>query len=150
MAQMGRPPKPVEVKRRLGNPGKRPLQSPSLVLALPAADRVPLEPTGLLMPGQELWHRVWTQGISWISPATDLTAVEQACYLLDDLTVARERFRATRDPADGRMVNAFVQTLESSLGRLGFDPSSRSKLGVAEVKAASALTQLLDRRTGRG
>lgn len=147
---LGRPPKPNEVKRRNGNPGQRKLPAPSLVTPLPMADGVPDEPPGLLEPGQKLWHSIWTEGLTWISPRSDRVAVEQVCYLIDDLSIARERFRATRDPADARMVNAFAQTLAGSMAALGFDPASRSRLGVAEVKAASALEQLLARQKKRG
>jgi hypothetical protein len=40
---------------------------------------------------------------------------------------------------------AFVDSLSS----LGFDPTSRSRLGVAEVKAISAIDKLLAKREAR-
>lgn len=149
MARTGRPPKPTEVKRRTGNPGKRQLPEPATVVALPMAHGVPEPPTDFGLEARRLWERVWGDGITWISPASDQEAAEQACRLADDIEIARERYRATRDPGDGRMVVQFSKALTDALSALGFDPTSRSRLGVAEVKRASALDELIARRARR-
>lgn len=148
-------PRPVEARRltarRPGtDSGGRKLPDPAAVVALPPAVGVPDVPAALLVDGRRLWERVWTSGAVWLSPATDGTLVEQVCLLTDDLALARERYRATRDAGDLRVVVAAEKQLTSMLGALGFDPTSRGRLGVAEVKAASALDQLLDRRARRG
>lgn len=146
MARTGRPPVPNEIKRKRGTarPDRVPKQGD--VVALPAADGVPDYPADLGLEGRRLWDRAWQAGITWISPKSDLTAVEHACRLADDIAVARERYRATRDPADGRMVATFQRELATALGTLGFDPASRTRLGVAEVTRVSKLEAL---RAGR-
>lgn len=149
MAPRGRPPKPVEEKRRTGNPGRRPLPKSAEVVALtPAPVDGPAMPPDLLLPGRELWSQVWGKGFTWISPDTDLAEVVEACRLADDLAAARERFRATRDPADARMLASLSKSFTDALSALGFNPTARSRLGVAEVKRASALQQLLNNGSG--
>lgn len=147
MAQRGRPPVPNEIKRKRGTarPDRVPRQGE--VVALPMADGVPDCPADFGLEGRRLWERAWQQGLSWISPTSDSTAVEMACRLADDITAARERYRATRDPADGRMVATFQRELASALAALGFDPASRTRLGVAEVTRVSKLEAL---RASRG
>lgn len=154
MARTGRPPKPLEQKRRTGrtsttDSGGRPLPKSADVITLPMADGVPECPEDFGLAARKLWERAWQAGITWISPLTDTEAVEQACRVADDLEVARIRYRATRDPGDGRMVVQFTKALTDALSVLGFDPTSRSRLGVAEVKRASALDELIARRAGR-
>ena len=69
-------------------------------------------------------------------------AVELACKVADDLSVARERYRVTQDPVDGRMARVFAQSLSGMLRELGFSPSARARLGVQTVKAVSKLEAL--------
>jgi len=148
MATAGRPPKPAELKRKIGNPGKRPLPKVGEVVALPMADGVPECPSDFGLPARHLWERAWNTAISWLSPHSDVTAVEHACRLADDIAVARERYRATRDPGDGRMVATFQRELASALAALGFDPAARTRLGVAEVTRVSKLEALRAKRQG--
>jgi hypothetical protein len=155
MAALGRPPKPVEQKRRVGRaPGRdsggRKLPEPRDVVALPMGPAGgPEMPADLLLPGRELWAQVWTDGLSWISPVTDLAEATEACRLADDVAVARERYRATREPADARTVAALSKSLTEALSVLGFNPTARSRLGVAEVRRVSALEHLLAQRQTR-
>lgn len=147
MATRGRPPKPTEVKRRTGNPGKRPLPEPSNVVALPMASGVPEPPADLGLEGRRLWERVWQAGITWISPTTDMLTVEQACQAADDVAIARRRYHATSDPADARALKSLTDSLHGWLSALGFDPTARTRLGVAEVTRVSKL-DALRRRSG--
>jgi len=150
MARTGRPPKPIEIKRRTGNPGKRPLPVLAEVVALPMADGIPDLPVDLHGAGAELWRQIWQDGLTWISPKTDAAAAEEACRIADDLAVARRRYRATSDPADARALATMGKRFDEALSVLGFNPTARSRLGVAEVKRASALDKLLERRHGTG
>ena len=146
----GRKPKPTELKRRLGNPGKRALVVSGNVIPLRPAIELPPYPDGLSIEARRLWQRAWDAGIIWLSPISDIDSVEQACRLLDGVTAARERYLATREPADARAWVALNGELRSALAALGFDPTARSRLGVAEVKAASAIDKLIERRRERG
>lgn len=137
----------MEQKRRVGrtpstDSGGRPLPALASVVALPMADGVPDLPAAVGLDGRRLWDRIWQNGITWISPQSDMEAAEQACRLADDLATSRERYRATRDPSDGRMVATFVRELANALSDLGFNPTARARLGVAEVTRVSKLDAL--------
>lgn len=148
MAQVGRPPKPAEVKRRTGNPGKRALPLEGTVVQMPAASEAPECPPDFMEDAARLWSRAWDKAITWLSPHSDIEAVEQACRLADDLSLARARYRATLAPDDGRLVATFQKELNSALASLGFDPAARSRLGVAEVTRVSKLQKLQNKHRG--
>ena len=145
----GRPPKPAELKRITGNPGKRKLPELSVVTVLPMASSVPDAPEGLGVEGTELWEKAWSHAITWLSTSSDIHAIENAARLADDLAFARKKYRATLEPADGRLLVHLNKAFVDSLSSLGFDPTARSRLGVAEVKAISAIDKLLAKREAR-
>ena len=145
----GRPPKPIEIKRATGNPGKRKLPELSVVSVLPMAHETPEPPANLGENGTELWNRAWDAAITWLSPSSDRNAIENAARLADTLATARAKYHATLDAADLRALVQINKSYTDSLSALGFDPVSRSKLGVAEVKRVSALDQLLAQRQNR-
>lgn len=145
----GRPPVPNEVKRKRGTARPDRVPAAATVVALPQAVGVPDLPVDFGLAAQRLWGRIWQNGITWISPQSDIEAAENACRLTDDLERARNRYRATTDPADGRMVVQLDAAMSAALGRLGFDPASRTKLGVAEVKVQSEFEKLMTRRAAK-
>jgi hypothetical protein len=112
------------------------------------ADGVPDAPHDFGLEAQRVWKRAWADAITWLSPDSDMEAVEQACRLADDLGIARERYRVTRDPADLRGVATLQKLMHEALSTLGFDPSARSRLGLAEVRRVSKLDELRSRRQG--
>jgi hypothetical protein len=144
----GRPRKPLEQKRKTGrtmstDSGGRPLPEIAKVTILPMAEGIPTPPSDLGLQGRELWAKAWDQAITWLSPISDVKQVEHACKVADDLALAREIYRTTRDAQDGRLVVALNKSFIEALASLGFTPVSRSQLGVAEVKRVSALEQLI-------
>lgn len=143
---MGRPPKPVEQKRLLGNPGKRRLPSTALAV-LPMANGVPTPPESLGLAGRGLWGRAWAEGITWISPTSDMDLLIQTCTLLDDIEVAREVWRATRDSKHLRDLASLNKQLTDNLSALAFTPVARTRIAVAEVKKTNALEDLIARRS---
>lgn len=151
MPTRGRPPTPIEQKRLRGrtsttDSGGRPLPKTGELVMLPMAQGVPLLPSGIESDGAELWKRIWQEGLTWISPNSDMAAAIEACLVADDLAVARRRYRATSDPKDAGALVALGKRFDEALSVLGFNPTARSRLGVAEVKRASALEELLSRR----
>jgi len=60
----GRPAKPIEQKRLLGNPGKRALPDESSIVLMQQIDSVPEPPRPLLKYGNDLWERIW----GWAQP----------------------------------------------------------------------------------
>jgi phage terminase small subunit len=151
---VGRPPKPLEQKRRTGrSPGRdtggRKLPDPGNVVALPPASGAPAYPADLGLDGRRLWDRAWDAAITWLSPASDMEEVEEAARLADDVAAARRRYRATTDPGDMRALVAGSKALTEALSALGFNPIARARLGVAEVKRVSALEELVAKRQKR-
>ena len=147
---MPNPPKPTELKRRQGTYRKDRDQGAERaeVVVLPMADAVPEPPADLGLAGRGVWAKVWAEGITWISADSDWSIVVEACALADDLELARKRYRVTTDPADGRMVTAFSERLAKSLSLLGFSPTDRTRLGLAEVKRVSKLEALIQQKQG--
>lgn len=149
MAQRGRPPKPVEQKRMLGNPGRRPLPEPGEVQILPTATETPEPDRPLGKPGRELWDRVWESGAAWISPNTDIEILLITCELVDERWQLRGEVLQTKDPRQRRQLNDLTRIIIGNLSLLGFTPTDRSRLGVAEVKTQTKLEELMARRASR-
>lgn len=140
---MANPPVPVERKRLLGNPGKR---------AMPGEDAITLysgrvdAPEDLGSAGMALWSRVFDDGEIWISPRLDVVLLERVCRALDRQTELERLF--DEDPTNRQTVMSINETdklIFSGLGLLGFTPSDRAKLGLAEIKRQSKLDELMAR-----
>lgn len=138
----GRHPKPIEQKRLLGNPGKRALPDRDNVIALPGSDEPPEPPRPLLKYGQQLWDRIWSLGATWISDKTDLELLVMTCEMVDERWNLRIKVMQTDDARLRRGLRELERQIVSNLSLLGFSPTDRSKLGVAEVKAMSKLDEL--------
>lgn len=145
----GRPAKPVEQKRRTGNPGKRPLPDLAAVQLLPAASSTPEPKRPLLKYGRELWDEVWAAGIGWLSPATDTELLLMTCELVDERWNLRIRVMKDNDNKERRGLRELDRQIVSNLSLLGFSPADRSRLGVAEVKAQSKLEKIMAMRNGK-
>jgi hypothetical protein len=143
----GRPSKPAEQKRLLGNPGKRAL--PSNAIAIPMILEKPEPHRPLLKYGQELWDKVWGMGATWISPNTDSELLLMTCEMIDERWNLRVKVMQTDDPKLRRGLRELDRQIVSQLSLLGFSPADRSRLGVAEVKAMSKLEELQLRKANR-
>jgi len=134
----GRPPKPTEVKRRTGNPGKRPLPNVGALAIVPPIEQEPYERD----PADTL-AEVYEAGRTWLA-ATDATAVALLRQSLDE----RSQLRAAVMTGDDRWGTArkalrdLDKQIITLLSQLGFDPAARSRLGLAEVKARTTLEKL--------
>ena len=145
----GRPPKPNEIKRLMGNPGGRPLPDLNVISHLPMAKEIPTPPENLNKSGLDLWNRAWGVAITWLSPVSDIEAIKNSCHLADANEAARDRYMISTEPADAKAYVAINKAYTDSLTSLGFDPVSRSRLGVAEVRAATSIDKLLEKRQNR-
>lgn len=144
---MSNPPKPIEVKRKLGNPGKRPLPNSNELILLPSIENIPEPHRPLFDAGLELWNRTWSMGQLWISPRTDIELLLMTCEMLDE----RVRLRAfVWNNADSwrerKALRELDKNIVNNLSLLGFTPTDRSRLGVAEVKARSKLEMIKAQR----
>lgn len=145
----GRPPKPNELKRLMGNLGHRDLPDLNNITHLPMAHTPPTPPDNLGEQGLKIWDRTWSMAITWLSPSSDIDAVINVARLADATETARVRYMATSEPADAKAYVAINKAYTDALSSIGFDPIARSRLGVAEVKAATSIDKLLERRANR-
>tara|TARA_S200002703_G_scaffold156413_1_gene162009 strand:+ start:194 stop:658 length:465 start_codon:yes stop_codon:yes gene_type:complete len=146
----GRPAKPIEQKRLLGNPGKRALPDESSIVLMQQIDSVPEPPRPLLKYGNDLWERIWGMGATWISDKTDIELLLMTCEMVDERWNLRARVMQDMEDSKARRgLRELDRQIVSNLSLLGFTPSDRSRLGVAEVKAKTRLEELLERKAMR-
>jgi hypothetical protein len=149
MAQMGRPPKPLELKRAEGNPGKRALPKESNLILLPAAVGIPESSRPLMKYGQQLWDSIWGMGQTWISPNTDIELVLMTAEMVDERWNLRVKVMGSDDPKMRRGLRELDKAIIGNLSMLGFSPTDRMRLGIAEVKKQSKLEELLAKKNDR-
>lgn len=109
----------------------------------------PMRP--LEFAGKQLWDAAMTTGAQWIARNTDTQLLLLTCEQLD----RREQLRSALvdEPTDKNLLMRLLdleRAISSSLSLLGFTPSDRTRLGVAEVKAQSKLEELIARKEQRG
>ena len=145
----GRPSKPIEQKRLLGNPGKRAMPDENSVVLMQQVEQTPEPPRPLLKYGQDLWDRIWGMAATWVSDTSDLELLTMTCEMVDERWNLRVKVMQSDDAVMRRGLRELDRQIVSNLSLLGFTPSDRSRLGVAEVKAKSKLEELMDRRASR-
>lgn len=152
---IGRPPKPNELKRAQGNPGKRPIKVLASVTTIPQATAK--APEHLSPASQELWKRL-RETAFWIS-STDQSSLQLLCEKLDrrnelvaklqssDFVLFTDKGYAYANPLVG-MLSTIETEITKLFSLLGLTSTDRTRLGVAEVKARSALDDLIAKRSG--
>ena len=146
----GRPPKPTEVKRKLGNPGGRKLPEQSQIQMFDPIVSLPEPSRPLLKYGREFWDKVWLHGLQWISVNTDSELLLMTCELVDERWNLRVRVMQSNDWRERRALRELDDRIIRNLSLMGFTPADRSRLGVAEVKAISKMEALKRRADERG
>lgn len=150
----GRPPKPTERKRAVGNPGGRKLAEP--IAIVPRTDRAPRPPVELERAGTALWSQVWDTAGDWLAPS-DVPMVALLAQFTDErdrwLCKASEegvthttRHGAIRVHPGVAEARRLETAMISILSLLGLSPSDRARLGLTEVRKLSGLADLLQRR----
>lgn len=155
--------KPLEVKRRTGrtpttDSGGRKLPAP--VVHLAAVASIPTAPATLGDVGAAVWDRLWTAGQKWLSPQLHLDVLTRLCEAHDEREALKDQL--SRDGyvvpgSKGQLrMHPLLQRLavvEDTITRLeslcGFNPAAMSKLGYAEIKAASEMDKMMARRRGK-
>ncbi len=153
MAGQGRPPKPVEQKRRTGNPGQRRLPEPTVLV--PAVSQTPPPLRALGPNGLAFWNRVWANGQAWISQYTDVDLVQLVAEQMDERgivyqVVLKQQQSGEVDWRIRNQLRDLDREIVRNLASLGFSPEMRSRLGLAEVKAQHVIETLITRRQQRG
>ena len=142
---MPNPPKPIEQKRLIGNPGKRALPS-----GLPMVDGGYVEPQRPLeFAGMQLWQAAMTTGANWIARNSDTQLLLMVCEQMDRRTDLIAKIDETQEWRLYRALHDLEKMISTNLSMLGFTPADRTRLGLAEVKAMSKLDQLMERKANR-
>ena len=149
----GPPPKPTELKRKTGNPGKQKLPKVADVIALPTVTEVP--PAHLGEQGRELWSACRSKA-AWIAE-TDKPTLLLLCEKWDrrselmarlsteDDVLYTDKGYAYANPRVG-MLSTVENEIAKLLSVLGFTPADRTRMGLAEVKARSKFEELRERQ----
>jgi hypothetical protein len=146
---MPNPPKPIEQKRKLGNPGRRPLPDKGTLIALPMAMEIP-EPLRPLGPeGKKMWERIWQAGRAWISLTTDIEHVMILCETMDERVQLRAIVFSSGEWRDRVALRQLDNQITSMLSLIAFNPVERSRLGLAEVQAQTRIQELMTRTRGQ-
>ena len=142
---MPNPGKSPELKKKLGsrNAGLDPVMAVQHLAQIPEPLRR-LEESGL-----QFWNNAFKQGSTWLKE-TDLELLQVVCEQLDERDILRvfvlENIEAWHERAALRTLE---KDLSDNLKELGFTPTARQKLGIAEVKAQSKLDELMQRKANR-
>lgn len=142
---MPNPATPMEIKRKLGNPGQRPMPDVESTYAVKGGYVEPHANLG--EAGMKLWNRVYSQGSTWVG-MTDVEALMIVCKQLDRQLILEKQFES--DPSDfhiARQLLELEKAIMSGLGLLGFTVDARSRLGLAEIKAESMFQKLMSERS---
>ena len=128
----------------LGNPGKRAMPKIAETFPLEGGWIEPLRP--LEEAGTQLWDSVFKEGELWVSRRTDVHLLQVTCEQLDRRNHLSNLWRS--NPTDKNLLMRLVEVeraIAANLSLLGFTPSDRSRLGLAEIKAKSKLQELMEK-----
>jgi hypothetical protein len=140
---MPNPGKPAELKRKLGAKG---YTGAVTAIALPMVEDVPEPPRPLGDAGLELWNRTWLTGYTWLNVNTDIHLLAITCEQLDERLSLRELVLTYPDAWRERAaLRELEKSIRSNLSLLGFTPTDRMRLGIAEVKTKSKLAEFMEK-----
>ena len=142
---MPNPPKPNELKRQLGNPGKRAL--PREIAFVEGGYVAPARP--LEFAGLQLWDAAMTLGQNWIARNTDTQLLLLTCEQMDRRMELIAKIHETSEWRLYRALHDLEKMISTNLSMLGFTPTDRTRLGIAEVKVQSKLEELMQRKASR-
>lgn len=151
----GRPPKPIERIRATARDATHKADGRALATTqykLERRHQIPVAPDSLGDRGATEWEKIWLAGY-WLSDEQDYHWVAIVARAYDDLEAFRERVSVDGlvqtgmrgEPvahpliAEARRAEAVIM---KALSTIGFSPTDRARLGLAEVKRQSALADL--------
>lgn len=145
--------KPTELKRALGNPGKRKLPDKNKVIMLP---QISSQPPVHLNEDQKIKWIELRKLAPWIAVTDEplLTSLvekmERQKQLAEELQSSKFVLYTDKGYAYANPLFGMLSTVETEifklLCQLGLTPVDRSKMGVAEVKARTKLEEILSHK----
>ena len=137
MAPRGRPPKPVEQHKRTGTYNATKHGRGALV----AVEAVELEP--VFRPAADLFVEIMQAGSAWFAKSDSV----QLAMLRESLEERERLLPVAESSTEARkQLRELNREIADWLTQLGFNPTARARLGLAEVKAASTLEKLQAKR----
>ncbi len=145
---IGRPTQPVELKRLKGTLRQDRLPSSGALLPLQNKENAPEPRTPLGPQGEAFWLQAWST--PWLSQLSDYWLVQITAQALDEREEVKNAL--AEDPSDRRLrttLRELDKQVITAYSLMGYTPSDRSRLGVAEVKKESKLEELLRKKAER-
>ena len=133
MAPRGRPPKPVEQHRRTGtfNAAKH---NRGALVAVEAVDQAPHEKSPA-----DLFTEIMDAGSAWFARTDGI----QLSMLRESLEERARLVPVAESSTEARkQLRELNREIADWLTALGFNPTARARLGLAEVKAASTIDRM--------
>jgi hypothetical protein len=142
----GRPPKPIEQKKLLGTyrPDRVPLNPSETALERATEPPEPIRALG--EAGAAFWQSIWSAGVNWIAPQTDIHLVQLVAEQFDERDELKALVRAEALPRDRSGLRELEKQITSNLASLGLNPSDRARLGFAVVKTEGKLEAIMRMR----
>jgi hypothetical protein len=144
---MPNPKVPSEIKAKRGTLRPEDRKRAELAPKVEGGYITPFRP--LEFAGQQLWDSAMLTGQAWIARNSDTHLLMMTCEQLDRREQIRLLILETNDWHLFKQLNDLERLITSNLGLLGFTPSDRTRLGLAEVKAKSKLEELMARKEAR-
>lgn len=151
----GRKAEPIEKKRLRGarvRNGLAAMPVPEFALATISLTDLPAAPEGLGEYGRAYWSMFWDAGRRHLSEKHDSALVQKVCAAIEQVALIEQWQGAdvTRwfyETANGQLVTHPLIKQKSELNAqitawlslLGFTPSDRARLGLAEIRVANEL-----------
>lgn len=137
MAPRGRPPKPIEQHKRTGTFNAAKHNRGPLVAVAPV-DQAPYEKSPA-----ELFTEIMDAGSAWFARTDGI----QLSMLRESLEERARLVPIAESSTEARkQLRELNREIADWLTALGFNPTARARLGLAEVKAASTLEKLQAKR----
>ena len=122
--------------------------------------RLPKVPAHLKQHGKSEWFKLWDTGKNWLRPHEDYRQVEMICRSYDDIDAMTKVIEGPAEGGGGFMIENYAHVMVANplyaeiakrqmlilncLERLGFSPTARRKLGIADLKIATGAAKLLE------
>jgi hypothetical protein len=138
VAPRGRPPKPIEQHKRTGTYNAAKHNRGALVAVEPV-DLAPFQ-----RPAADLFADIMQAGSAWFARTDGV----QLSMLRESLEERERLLPVAESSTEARkQLRELNREIADWLTQLGFNPTARARLGLAEVKAASTLEKLQAKRT---
>lgn len=152
----GRPPKPVERLKATQRDATHKADGREMAVpefTLPAATTIPVPPDDLGDRGETEWDKIWSAGF-WLSPDQDYHWVAMIATAYDEIEIYRAIIAAEGYTYENKLkgvmqahpliaeVRKAQALIMRALSTLGFSPTDRARLSIAEVKRKNAIADL--------